>query len=711
MNNGERVSGRYRIKGKIGSGGMANVYLADDLILEREVAVKMMSLNFQDDADSLRRFQREALSTTELIHPNIVNIYDVGEGEQPYIVMEYVDGMDLKEYIQENHPIPYKKVIDIMSQILSGISYAHSNGVIHRDIKPHNILIDYDGTVKITDFGIAVALSQNSITQTNSLLGSVQYISPEQARGNLVTKQSDIYSLGIVLYEMLTSTVPFEGESAVSIALKHFQSPIPALRDFDTRIPQPLENVVLKATAKEPKHRYDSVEDMRKDLMTALDSQRRDEPMFVPADINEEDTLVLKGPLVETNKNSEEELSAGHTIVSDKGTKDEEPKGKRKRRLWLLLIPLILLILIFVWLLNRPQQIELSEEIIGLSFDDAIEFLEENELVLGETIERAHDEVPEGIVFDTSPKTGAVIREGSEVDLYVSLGEEPFEIENYEGETYEEVRAELTELGFTVESETDFSETVPEGVIISQDIDPGEEVIISETTIVFTVSEGRPFILLSNLEGYSRKSAQDYADNNGLILNIIEESSEDVPVDQVISQDPAPRTQMYAGDTITVVISTGPEELDTVSFSVDVVIPYVESLARANDVTPASNENSRGNNANNNPNENANENAQTTGNNNDNNSNSENSSDENPNDENNSDNPDNVEEEEPELLPNRIRIYIEDFNREIDDIAYEFLIYEDHEQTLNFVVEEGNNARYKIYRDESLIEEASVSPE
>lgn len=188
MRIGERVSGRYKIIDKVGSGGMANVYLAEDLILEREVAVKMMALDFQEDQSNYRRFQREASSTTELTHPNIVNVYDVGEGDHPYIVMEHIDGLDLKEYIQEHHPIPYKKVLHIMQQVLNGIAYAHANGVIHRDIKPHNILIDDEGNIKITDFGIAIALSQNSITQTNSLLGSVQYISPEQARGNMVTK-------------------------------------------------------------------------------------------------------------------------------------------------------------------------------------------------------------------------------------------------------------------------------------------------------------------------------------------------------------------------------------------------------------------------------------------------------------------------------------------------------------------------------------------
>ena len=228
---GKKLNGRYKIIGNIGSGGMANVFLAQDLILKRQVAVKVLRFDFQNDQAAIRRFQREALAATELVHPNIVTVYDVGEEDgMQYLVMEYVKGMDLKRYIKSHSPLTYYKVIDIMEQILSAIALAHQHQIIHRDLKPQNILIDEDGVVKITDFGIAIALSETSITQTNSMLGSVHYLSPEQARGGMATRQSDIYALGIILYEMLSGHVPFDGESAVSIALKHFQNDLPSLK-------------------------------------------------------------------------------------------------------------------------------------------------------------------------------------------------------------------------------------------------------------------------------------------------------------------------------------------------------------------------------------------------------------------------------------------------------------------------------------------------
>lgn len=333
METGQRINGRYEVKRLLGSGGMAEVFLAYDLILDRQVAVKMLAYNFKNDRESLRRFTREATSTTELMHPNIVNIYDVGEAHVPYIVMEYIGGTDLKEYINRHHPIAHQTVVSIMDKILSAISYAHSQGVIHRDIKPYNILIDEKGTVKITDFGIALALSQNSLTQTNSLLGSVHYISPEQARGAIATKASDIYSLGILLYELLTGTVPFKGESAVSIALKHFQNDFPSVRDQQPSIPQALENVILKATAKDPNHRYSSVEAMREDLQTVLDPSRRYEEKFLPPNINADQTKRLTpiAPVVADDNTAEEGVKTYSPTSSATTDMPEAPATSKKK--------------------------------------------------------------------------------------------------------------------------------------------------------------------------------------------------------------------------------------------------------------------------------------------------------------------------------------------------------------------------------------------
>lgn len=656
MNIGDRISGRYKIIDKIGSGGMANVYLATDLILERKVAVKMVALDFQEDKDSLRRFRREALSATELSHPNIVNIYDVGDGSQPYIVMEYVDGMDLKQYIQKNHPIPYRKTIDIMAQILDGIAYAHEKNVIHRDIKPHNILIDHNGNVKITDFGIAVALSQNSITQTNSILGSVQYISPEQARGNTVTKQSDIYSLGIVLYELLTGGVPFDGESAVSIALKHFQSTMPSLREFDSKIPQALENVVLKATAKEPKNRYATVLEMKEDLMTSLSSARRNEEKFVPVDLNKEDTLVLdKNEIL----NEDEKLKAvpiedEETIdISKEEDEEEASNKKKKRRRWFWLIPLALILGFFVYSFSQPDEITVPDNLLGLTVEEATEILEENSLEVGEIIERSHEEVEEGLIFQTSPDIGDTVREGSEIDLYVSLGRAPIEFEDYTGRDFEEVRAELTEMGIEVEeTDRESSDEYDEGQIMDQDIRPGEEGIIGETTITFTVSKGTPSISMEDLTGFPLRKVREYAESNGLELSVSEEFSDSVQKDLVISQSPAPNTSIYPGETISVVISKGPRETEpeTISFSKNISIQYVEKREDPDD-------------------------------------------------------------DESDLLPNQIEIYIEDSKNNFDQVAYHFEITEDTSYDIDFIIEEGSNARYRVTRDGEEVTRGIATPD
>ena len=295
MLNDRLLNDRYQIQDMIGGGGMANVYLAHDVILDREVAIKILRLEHENDEEFIARFHREAQSTTSLAHSNIVNIYDVGEEEDIYyMVMEYVDGMTLKQYIQKHSPIDFAEAVDIMRQITSAISHAHDNEIIHRDIKPQNILIDHYGHVKVTDFGIAMALSATSLTQTNSVLGSVHYLSPEQARGGMATKKSDVYSLGIVFFELLTGRLPFSGESPVSIALKHLQHETPSLRRWINNLPQSVENIVLKATAKDPFHRYESVVEMEADLETSLEPDRVNEPAFeTPAEEEDEKTKAI----------------------------------------------------------------------------------------------------------------------------------------------------------------------------------------------------------------------------------------------------------------------------------------------------------------------------------------------------------------------------------------------------------------------------------
>src|SRR5690625_287278 len=283
MLEGHLLNERYQIKATIGGGGMANVYLAKDIILEREVAIKVLRLEYANDEEFIARFDREAQSATSLSHPNIVNIYDVGEEDHIlYMVMEYVEGMTLKEYIQRNGPIEVQEALDIMKQVTIAIAHAHANDIVHRDIKPQNILIDTYGQVKVTDFGIAIALSATALTQTNAVLGSVHYLSPEQARGGMATKKSDIYSLGIVLYELLTGRLPFSGETPVAIALKHLQTDIPHVRDFNENIPQSVENIVLKAAAKDPFHRFETVQEMEEALYSALLPENLNEEMFTP---------------------------------------------------------------------------------------------------------------------------------------------------------------------------------------------------------------------------------------------------------------------------------------------------------------------------------------------------------------------------------------------------------------------------------------------
>lgn len=426
---GKLVNGRYKVIANIGSGGMANVFLAHDLILDRDVAIKILRFDFQNDQTAIRRFQREALAATEMVHPNIVGVYDVDEESgMQYLVMEYVKGMDLKRYIQMHQHIPYGKIVDIMEQILSAVSLAHAHGIIHRDLKPQNILMDQAGVVKIADFGIAIALSETSLTQTNSMLGSVHYLSPEQARGSVATKQSDIYALGIILYEMITGSVPFDGESAVTIALKHFQDEMPSVKGFDPEVPQALENIVMHATAKEPADRYKTAEEMAADLSTALTSGRANELPWQPTVMLDETKVLtpIQPEDMQTEKPKEEQPAP-----------EEKSKKKKGKKRFIIIFLLLMLGIggVVGYLLTSSAEISIPQ-VENMTEAEARTALKNANLTVdSKTSEVPSDTIKKGHVVKTSPEAGTMIKKSRSVRLFISSGTKKVTIKSYKGQT------------------------------------------------------------------------------------------------------------------------------------------------------------------------------------------------------------------------------------------------------------------------------------
>lgn len=576
---GKRLNDRYKIIRLIGGGGMANVYLARDIILDRDVAVKVLRLDFANDEQFIRRFRREAQAATSLNHENIVTIYDVGEDEGIYyIVMEYVRGCTLKQYIHNHAPLPVPKALHIMEQLTSAIAHAHENGIIHRDIKPQNILIDERENVKVTDFGIAVALSSTTITQANSVLGSVHYLSPEQGRGGIATEKSDIYSLGIVMFELVTGQLPFSGESAVSIVLKHLQTETPSPKAWNPNIPQSVENIILKATAKDPFYRYRSAREMNEDIRTALDPERVNEQKFViPAD-DEEPTKAI--PIIKEN-----DISAGReqqTIIYEEKQEEEKKEVKpKKKRKWLVWLTALFLFLVatgvsaVTWIpdLIFPKEVTMPN-VINKDYDKAVEQLSALGLEIKDTIDVENDEIAEGKVVRTKPEAGMTVKQGSAVIIYKSIGKKKVEFGDFIGEDIGIAEEQLKSENFMKITRNERYSDKPLGTIIDQFPYAGDEVVPEETEVIFTVSLGPEKITLKDLTGYTEKSVRDYANDQQLHVKMKYEYSDKVPEGLVISQTPKANEKVDKGDTITVIISRGREPLPTKTVIKDIEIPY-----------------------------------------------------------------------------------------------------------------------------------------
>lgn len=558
---GKIFAGRYRIIKQIGRGGMADVYLAKDLILDgEEVAVKVLRTNYQTDPIAVARFQREARAMADLDHPHIVRITDIGEEDgQQYLAMEYVAGLDLKRYIKEHHPLSNEEAVRIMGQILLAMRLAHAKGIIHRDLKPQNILLTPDGTAKVTDFGIAVAFAETSLTQTNSMLGSVHYLSPEQARGSKATIQSDIYAMGIIFFEMLTGHIPYDGDSAVTIALQHFQKPLPSVIAENPSVPQSLENVVIKATAKKLTDRYQTVSEMYVDLLSSLSYNRRNEPKLVFEDTSKVDTKTLPKisqstltaiPKVQPKEESSQSQKSTQKATS-KGTVTKPVKKRRfKARYLVLLASFILVLASLFWIVSKtPATVEIPN-VAGQTEAEAKENLKKANFEIGEEKSEASDTVEEGRVIRTDPDAGSSRKEGTKVNLIISSGQQSFKIGNYIGRKSTDVIAELKgkkvpeNLIKVVEEESSETEA---GLVMRQSLPEGTTYDLSKATeITLTVAKKVTSVPMPSYIG----SSLEFTKNNLIqIVGVKEANIEVVEVstapegtaeETVVSQSPKP---------------------------------------------------------------------------------------------------------------------------------------------------------------------------
>lgn len=554
---GQLINDRYEIIRSIGEGGMANVYLALDTILDRKVAVKILRGDLAEDEKFVRRFQREAISASSLNDPNIVEVYDVGEDNGKYfIVMEYVQGLTLKQLIKKRGSLTLPEVVDIMLQLTSAVAHAHESYIIHRDIKPQNVIILEDGRVKIMDFGIAVALNAGEFTQTNSVMGTVYYIPPEQANGGAATIKSDIYSLGILMYELVTGSVPFKGDNPVEVAIKHMNEPLPSICEYDPEMPQSIENIILRASAKNPKNRYDSAWDMHEDLKTALEKERFNEPKVVYKYREKGFDDVDDKPMPRQ----------GRAALHAKG--DENKKDKRMNKALIIIgsiVGVLIAALIFVFILwpkisDKPD-IEIPD-VQGMTVKQARSTLEDKGfLVAGKTKKEASDDVPEDKVIGTDPEIGDKLKEGSEISLIVSTGSEKIEIEDYTGEDFDDIKKELEKAGIRVLSDPKDvakEENVKENTILEQSVEPGVKLGDGDT-ITFVI----PNIYVSYPDftdgTYTKEDVQKFCEENGLTLDVTEVTDSSKSNGTIIYQNRQAGAKVSKGSDLRIKVVQNPE--------------------------------------------------------------------------------------------------------------------------------------------------------
>lgn len=537
------LGNRYKIIEKLGGGGMAEVFKGLDTLLDRQVTIKILREQYTSDDDFVRKFRREAQAVARLSHPNIVSIYDVGIDDNiQYLVMEYVDGFNLKEYIQTKGSLSEEEVIDIGIQICDALEHAHNNQIVHRDIKPHNILITNSGKVKVTDFGIARAVTEATITYNGGLIGSVHYISPEQAKGELTEYKSDIYSAGVVLYEMATGKVPFEGESPITVAIKHIQETPQKPSQIKSDILEELENIILKAMARDKEQRFNSAGEMKNHL----------------------ERIKYKYGNILTEKTTVKRV--------------KRQKKKLKPAAWLLIGVLFLCVLAGgIILATNLLQVGETEvpDVVGKSLDEAGMLIEKAGLKVELGDEKYHPSIAKDHVVEQFPKSGSVVRKGRVIKLDISLGQKQVEVPDVIGETLRAAKIKIENANLTVNDEIEeiFTDSQPEGRIAGQEplggtqINEGEEV-----TLVVSKGPKPQNIKMPDLRGLPLAEAESILQEKRLNIGIISyEESSTFFTGQVVSQDISPDETILQGSTVNLVVSRGPgpkAETATVSMTV-----------------------------------------------------------------------------------------------------------------------------------------------
>ncbi len=570
---GRVLKERYKVMEKIGSGGMADVYKGHDERLDRIVALKVLKSDLSQDREFRHRFYREAVSAAKLSHPNIISVFDIEEdGGLQFIVMEYLESNNLKAFIKsQKKGIQENTLLNILRPILSALTFAHQQGIIHRDLKPHNILIGKDGTVKVTDFGIAKALFSDTLTQTGSLLGSVHYFSPEQAQGKATTAPADLYSLGVLIFECLTNRLPFDGDNPVTVALKQVQEPPPLPSSINPSITPDMEKIIMKALEKDPLRRYQSAEEMLYDL------ERIGKPKTqkITAPSAGEPTLIVPPSKTQSPSKTEKEIEEVSLHLKKRREDQEEDRddGIQKETSFvkgiamgvLVIVVLISVVAGLIWGSKFLQEIE-TPDLIGKSYSEGQTVLQEKGLSLVIEREMFSNDKPEGTIMDQNPKAGEKIRPGEKVKVTISKGNKTLEVPDVKGKTIDNARKTLKDCGFTnIKIEQLFNDAKPAGIVLSQE--PAPENMVSPSSIIFLrVSKGPEKQKIPDLTGKSESEAQRLLSRIGLRLIIdATEPSAQIPAGNIIRQMPAAGTEVIKDSVVKVVVSKAMEGLTSPS--------------------------------------------------------------------------------------------------------------------------------------------------